>query len=265
MLEWLFGTRKKLLEEPIQKEELNLLDQSLWQAPYLNRPLRERLIRWCRVFIQEKDWEGCNNFQVTTESQWIVASSAGLMVLAYDDWYFDRTKSILIYPTPYVAKEDGRSSFLQTSIPALMGEYSRAGQTIYRGPVIVNWQDIQSASQGKNNGDNLVIHEFSHQLDMINSPYADGLPPLPHGINEQLWKTSFRAEFQTARSLVEQGHRVLMNDYGLTQESEFFAVGSEYYFQIPTLLAEFHPKLFSLLNDFYQLDLREVLPSHPED
>ena len=261
-LAWLLGTRRKLLSQPVTANELKLLDDAVWQARYLNSGLREKLARWVRVFISEKNWEGCNGQEINERIQWTIASAAGLLVLAYDDWYYDRTQTILVYPAPYVATEDGRSGFAtSTPIPALMGEFPRAGQTTYRGPVIVNWRDVVQASHGPNQGDHLAIHEFSHQLDMLNGPAADGLPPLPENINEGHWHKAFKREFEAARSLVAQGHTILMNDYSLSQESEYFAVGSEYYFQQPTALSQFHPQLFALLNDFYQLDLRELLPA----
>ncbi len=252
----IFGNRKQTSSLPIKPQDHATLGSSLWQGRMLSPARREKLIRWCRVFMEEKNWEGCNGLELTDEIRWSISAAAGLMVLAYDDWYFDRTQTILVYPAPYVAKEDGRSSFLNGNLPAIMGEFPRAGQTIYRGPVIVNWDDTYEACQHPNDGNHLVIHEFAHQLDMINSPFADGLPPLPSSIDEDRWRKEMKREFDGARGMVEQGYRVLINDYGLTQESEFFAVASEYFFQIPDELHQYHPNVFALLLQFYQLDLR---------
>ncbi len=164
------------------------------------------------------------------------------MVLEYEGWYFDKTATLLVYPTPYKATVDAR--FVQSSNPILGGEFHRAGETIYRGPVILNWQDIEPARQHHNGGHHLVMHEFAHQLDMINGPSADGLPPLPNGVDEVAWLRAFKAEYQAARDMVAAGHRILMDDYGLTQESEFFAVACELFFQLPDELAEYHPQVF---------------------
>jgi len=105
----------------------------------------------------------------------------------------------------------------------------------------------------------LVIHEFAHQLDLINSPFADGLPPLPADIDEVDWKNSMHREFQTARQDVADGHRIGLDDYGLTKESEFFAVASESFFQCPSELFRNHPRVFELLLQFYRTDLRICL------
>ena len=261
MLDWLFGNRKKLQSQRITVIEEQQLDSSIWQARFLSASARHALIRWIRVFIAEKKWEGCNGLQVDVAMQWAVAASAGLMVTAYPDWFFGKTSSILIYPTPYIAKAGPQYSSLSEGIPSVMGEFARAGETIYRGPVIVNWQDLQYAKESANSGNHLAIHEFAHQLDLINSPFADGLPPLPANIDEKRWKAGMQREFQASRSMVADGYRVFINDYGLTKESEFFAVASELYFQAPRVLAEHHPNVFELLRQFYQQDLRQLLPS----
>ncbi len=173
------------------------------------------------------------------------------MVLAYPDWYFDRTSTILIHPRPYVSRTP------TTANPAgVVGEQARSGETMYRGPVVLNWQDVHRASVRPFEGHHLVIHEFAHQLDMINGPWADGFPPLPNHVNEDDWRKALQAEFETACEIVRQGDSVLIDDYGLTNLSEFFAVASELYFQTPENLSKYHPGVFDLLLDFYQLDLR---------
>jgi Mlc titration factor MtfA (ptsG expression regulator) len=258
MLEWLFGTRKGLLKKDVTDDERRRLDQSLWQAKFLSPKERDQLIRWSRVFIAEKNWEGCNGLTLSESMKWCVASVAGLMVLAYPDWYFDRTASIVIHPRPYKARIEPPIAS-STFNPTLGGEFHRAGETIYRGPVVLNWQDIEAASQNFNHGHHLVIHEFAHQLDMINGPNADGLPPLPGDVDEDAWRKAMRAEYQMARDMVSKGYRILINDYGLTQESEFFAVASELYFQTPHELAEYHPNVYALLNQFYVSDMSKKI------
>ena len=254
MFEWLFGRRKRLLEKEVSRDELERLDHSLWQASVLTPQHREQLVRWSRVFIAEKTWEGCNGLAITDEIQLSVAAMAGMLVLAYPDWYFDRTATILIHPTPYRVRVEPQI-LSSTFNPTLGGEFHRAGETIYRGPVVLNWQDIQFAKEDSNHGHQLVVHEFAHQLDMINGPAADGLPPLPNNIDEDAWRNAMHNEFKTAREMVAQGYPIRIDDYGLTQESEFFAVASELYFQVPHELAEFHPNVYTLLNQFYVVEL----------
>jgi len=258
MFEWLFGRRKQLLKKEIQPNERDTVKRSIWQASYLATPQLEQIIRWSRVFIAEKTWEGCNGVKMTEDLQWKVAAAAGLMVLAYPDWYFDKTSTILIHPQAYKVTVSGRHSAL-TIGNEMAGEFYRAGETIYRGPVVLNSHDIQNSAQDANDGHHLVVHEFSHQLDMINGPSADGLPPLPGNVDEVAWLAALKAEYHRAQEMVSQGYMILMNDYGLTQESEFFAVASELYFQRSTELAEYHPNVYQLLKQFYVTDMAAIV------
>jgi len=42
-----------------------------------------------------------------------------------------------------------------------------------------------------------------------------------------------------------------INPYGATNEAEFFAVVSEYFFERPKLLKEKHPELYNLLAEIF--------------
>jgi len=254
MLQWLLGGRKSILAKPVTQKELADLSQVLWQSSLLAVEQRHLLAKWMRVFISEKNWEGCNGLVLTDRMRQTVAASAGLMVLKYPGWFFDRSTTILLYPEPYVART--QIPVLETSFHGeLGGYYYRAGETRYRGPVILNWSDVEAASSGHNHGEHLVVHEFSHQLNMINGPSADGLPPLPQGVSESVWMQAMKAEYEAAREMVAHGHRTLINDYGLSAQSEFFSVASELYFQRQAMLAQYHPKVYELLKQFYQIDL----------
>jgi Mlc titration factor MtfA (ptsG expression regulator) len=94
---------------------------------------------------------------------------------------------------------------------------------------------------------------------MIDDPQADGLPPLPQGVEPTRWKEEFLSEFAASRAAVERGESIVIDDYGLTHPSEFFAVASESYFQIPWDLREYHPKVYELLREFYITDLARAM------
>ena len=44
-----------------------------------------------------------------------------------------------------------------------------------------------------------------------------------------------------------------INPYGATNQAEFFAVVSEYFFERPDLLRQKHPELYELLKKIFQL------------
>ncbi len=240
--------------ETITTEQFEELDRLVWQAAWLDDATRRSMIHWSNRFIASRHWEGCNGFRINEEVKRTVALNASLLVLAYPEWTFPSTRTILIYPRPYKARSRGGDLH-----HGLGGEYYRSGETLARGPIALNWLDIQRAIHRDNDGDHIVLHEFSHQLDMIDDPTADGIPPLPRRLNSDRWRKDFMSEFQLARELVEQGEQIVIDDYGLTHPSEFFAVATECYFQIPWDLREYHPELYRLLQEFYITDLAHAM------
>ncbi len=66
------------------------------------------------------------------------------------------------------------------------------------------------------------------------------------------WRSAFNREFRHAKQVVESGGRIWMDHYGLTSESEFFAVSTEACFQSPQALAHYHPNVYELLLLFYR-------------
>lgn len=238
----------------VEPQDLEDLDRYVWQAGWLDDSRRRSMVVWAKRFIASKHWEGCNGFRINDEVKKTIALNASLLVLAYPEWTFPSTRTILVYPRPYKARSRGGDLH-----HGLGGEYYRSGETLARGPIALNWHDIQRAIHRDNDGDHIVLHEFAHQLDMCDDPKADGIPPLPPGLDAEQWREDFETEFHLAREMVEQGEEIVIDDYGLTHPSEFFAVASECYFQIPWDLREYQPDLYELLQDFYVTDLAHAM------
>lgn len=49
-----------------------------------------------------------------------------------------------------------------------------------------------------------------------------------------------------------------IRQYGATNEQEFFAVASEYFFERPKMLKAKHPELYQSLQKLYQQDVAEI-------
>ena len=68
------------------------------------------------------------------------------------------------------------------------GDSSREGESWYRGPVILSWADALAGGRWESDGDNLVLHEFAHQLDMRSGRDVDGTPVLRNRQQVQRWQ-----------------------------------------------------------------------------
>jgi Mlc titration factor MtfA (ptsG expression regulator) len=134
----------------------------------------------------------------------------------------------------------------------LEGRSAREGEAWHRGPVILSWPDVLTDARGASGGHNLVLHEFAHQLDMLNGGHADGVPPLTSAAQDQRWVGLMEREYQRLRREVAAGERTLLDPYGTKNQAEFFAVLTEAFFELPRELRGAHSELYEILREFYR-------------
>ena len=133
------------------------------------------------------------------------------------------------------------------------GESARLGESWYRGPVILSWDEIEEDTRHAGEGRNLVWHEFAHQIDMLDRS-TNGTPPLASATERRRWHDVMTAEFQKLRRDARHGRATLLDTYGAENEAEFFAVASEAFFESPNALKGEFPRLYGLFKDFYRQD-----------
>ncbi len=72
----------------------------------------------------------------------------------------------------------------------------------------------------------MVIHEFAHQLDMLDGS-VDGTPPLESGRQAERWREVMTAEYGRLCGDLDRGRGTLLDEYAAENQTEFFAVTSE--------------------------------------
>ncbi|QLE58634.1 zinc-dependent peptidase [Nostoc sp. TCL26-01] len=82
---------------------------------------------------------------------------------------------------------------------------------------------------------------------------AEGVPILPRKSDYSIWARVMTAEYQQLCNDVHQGIETVIDSYGATNPAEFFAVATETFFEKPESLLEKHPKLYKLLQNYYQV------------
>jgi Mlc titration factor MtfA (ptsG expression regulator) len=92
-----------------------------------------------------------------------------------------------------------------------------------------------------------------HQLDMLDGQ-IDGTPPLDDAKLARRWQKVMSDEYERLCRDAEHGRPTLLDDYGATNEGEFFAVATECFFDRPAALRERHPSLYGVLRDYFQQD-----------
>lgn len=224
---------------------------------YGRLPLAEQreLERLVQVFLAEKRFVGCAGQEVDDEVRLTIAAQACLLLLGNNTGYFPTLRTLLVYPGAFVVEKlrPEPSGVLQETRQVLSGESWSQGQ------VVLSWEDVLAGAADPDDGRNVVIHEFAHQLDQEKG-YANGAPSLTGQARRARWAHVLGSEFSALRERLASGDPFapppLINPYGATDPAEFFAVASEVFFEQPGRLAAEHPALYAELAGFYRADPR---------
>jgi Mlc titration factor MtfA (ptsG expression regulator) len=239
--------RRQLTAQPFPADWLAILERNVAHYRWLSPAEQGRLRDDLRIFAAEKYWEGCGGLTITDEIRVTISAQACLLVLGLEHNYFDRVLSVLVYPQGFRDMDVTQGGGIHREGLAL------SGQAHYRGPVILAWSEVLADGRQPRHGRNLVFHEFAHQLDMLDG-MINGTPPLGSAAEQLRWREVMTQEYERLRRDSATGRATLIDDYGTTNEAEFFAVATETFFDRPRELARLHPRLYELLRDYYRQD-----------
>lgn len=224
--------RARLLRRPFPKDwEPFLSEVPIY--PWLSAEEKHELKGHIQVFVAEKKFEGAAGFAVDDRVRIIVAGNACLLLLHRETDYFPLMRTVVVYPTLYVARytRPGPAGTVEEGVEL------RAGESWPLGTVVLAWDAVESAGFGPG-GQNVVVHEFSHQLDLEDGA-MQGVPVLPPDLAE-VWAEVFFREYAQARESLSP--------------AEFFAVATELFFSDPWALSD---PLYALLSRYFQLNPRQ--------
>ncbi len=238
--------RKKLQAAPFPRAWEDFIHRNVRHARGLSEQQQARLRGYLQVFVAEKYWEGCGGQTITDEVQVTIAALVGILVLGVEPpYYFDRVKTILVYPSVYLQPEHTAGGLLVEEDVEVLGE------AWHGGPVILSWDSVLESGRHPHTGHNVVFHEFAHCLDGLDGE-TDGTPPLSSRQEQRQWREITDQEFHRLQRDSQQGRATLLDSYGATNKAEFFAVATECFFELGSEMKEYHPRLYEALSKFYR-------------
>ncbi|MEQ8787525.1 MAG: zinc-dependent peptidase [Pirellulaceae bacterium] len=255
---WLKRRRRRSLRfAPLPEAWREILVANVHHYAHLPELLRRRLEEQTKVFVAEKWWEGCEGLEITDEIRVTIAGNACLLLLGSDDDFcFDRVQTVLVYPGRYIQRPERQP---RAGVVTDMTPQVDLGVSWHHGPVTLSWPDVLRAGRGRDRRGNVVVHEFAHKLDELNGD-TEGVPPLPDADLERRWKPTMQREYEQLQYAVEEGLPTPLDEYGLTNRAEFFAVATESFFEHSEALHSERPELYALLRDFYRVDPMQWTP-----
>jgi Mlc titration factor MtfA (ptsG expression regulator) len=230
--------RARIMARPFPAAWRELLRRRL---PIYNRlpvPAQLRLRQRTQVLLAEVPFIGCAGLEVDEEMRVLIAAQAALLLVGRGP-AFRNLRQVLVYPGHFAVErsQPGPDGVVHEGRQVMSGESWQQGQ------VVLAWDAVQDGVGDPDDGVNVVIHEFAHQLDQETGP-ANGAPFLGRREPHERWARVLNAEFAQLRSCVARDEAGLIDPYAATNAAEFFAVVSELFFERPGALAAEHPALY---------------------
>jgi len=239
--------RKALLGSNLTARQTAIIANQVPLLTKLPADLIPKLEGKIQLFLDQVDFHGCDGLEVTEEMRLAIAAQAALLVVNTDQWY-TTLRTILIYPGAFKSRQQRYDGYVVTEEDSV-----RLGESWARGPVILSWPHSEKGARNDEDGHNVVLHEFAHQLDAL-SGHADGAPVMNKGQSFEDWSHVFLTAYEDHLTAVEQGHMTVLDAYGATAHEEFFAVAVEVFFEKPGQLKREEPEVYAQLKDLFKLD-----------
>jgi len=242
--------RDLLRARPVPHAWRAILQRNLSIFRRLSPEDRAELLGHVHVFLAEKHFEGCDGLELTEEIRVTIAAQACVLLLHRETDYYPELISILVYPSGYTAREERHvgGGIWQEGAEDRLGHTARGMSAL-----VLAWDSARHGAADPGSGENLILHEFAHQLDFENRE-IDGTPALDTHGEYVAWARIMSIEFETLRNAHDAEMPTLLDGYGATNPAEFFAVCTEAFFERPRALRSTHPALYAELQRFFRQD-----------
>ncbi|MBN1885295.1 MAG: zinc-dependent peptidase [Candidatus Krumholzibacteriota bacterium] len=252
----MFGRRKKrreaLKREAFPPRWLEVIERRVAYWHLLSTADKLELLGLVRIFLDEKRFEGCGGLEMNDTVRVVIASLACILLLHRETDVFPGLDSILVYPGEFSSPvEEYHDSGIVTQ-----GFETREGESWGEGALVLSWDVVLEDAADASDGVNVVFHEFAHQLD-DEATRAAGAGYLPDG-DLSAWTAVMDREYRELVEDVEEGYDTFIDEYAAESPAEFFAVVTEYFFELPLDLEEEHPDLYDAMRLYYRQDPAET-------
>lgn len=233
---------------------------------------RSRLRELAEGLLAQKEMAGAAELELSASMQVHIAVQACLPVLNLGLQWYRGWSTIVVYPSEFLVprRHADEAGVVHEYVEPLSGEAWEGG------PLLLSWDDASGAGANAGAAYNVVIHEFTHKIDMLDGE-ANGCPPfdpkLHAGLEPLIWRQTLEDAFERLNAeldLVEASlpanvdpdseaadayyAHLPLDPYAAHDPGEFFAVSSEAFFVDAARLRLAFPDWFELLTRFFRQD-----------
>ena len=237
---FLYKNYRRIRKIPIDfdEEKIKLLAENVAFYQNLNAEKKALFEAKMKKFLSHVRITGVKT-KVEKLDEVLVAAGAIIPIFAFKNWEYTNLNEVLLYPDSF------NSEFHQQG-----NERSFAGM-VGTGPMqnvmILSQHELRQGFLNSTDTSNTAIHEFVHLVDKTDGE-TDGIP---ENLMDQKYVLPWLEMIHKKINEIQEGKSDI-NPYGITNQAEFFAVASEYFFERPDLLKENHPELYNLLEKIFR-------------
>ncbi|MDG2169286.1 MAG: zinc-dependent peptidase [Opitutales bacterium] len=237
------------IEAVFKDEWISSLQHNLPLYAKLPPELQLSLLEKIGQFVSTTYFEGCGDLELTDEMIISVAGQACILILKHDGPPYPNLKTVLLYPSTFqsVVRERDPMGVVTER------EVRRLGESWSNGTVILAWDSVQRGARNIQDGHNVTMHEFAHQLDQEDGN-TDGVPFLESREAYRTWGAVLGDGYSKLVDRTERRKKTVLDKYGATNLAEYFAVATEAFFEKPRQMQRKRADLYEELKDYYQLD-----------
>ena len=249
---WPSRRLRQALGRPMPASFIAIIDRNLPVYRRFGPELQQQLRTLIQQFLYQKKFVGCDGLVVTDEMRVTIAAQACLLLLNRVTRVYPALHTILLYPGAFLVPRN------QVDAAGVVTEMRQdlLGESWSDGRVVLSWDHVRRGAADWHDGQNVVLHEFAHQLDS-ESGSTNGAPYLGSQASYRSWSEVLSRDFAALRADAMLRQQSVIDHYGATSPAEFFAVATETFFEKPWEMAERHPALFGEFSRYYRVDPRQ--------
>jgi Mlc titration factor MtfA (ptsG expression regulator) len=233
------SSRKKV--EPFPLHWHDLLETEVEFYRNLNAEEQQRFQKRMMQFLSEVYIDSVN-LEISELDIILIAASGVIPVFAFRDWHYTTLSGIILYPDYFNEEFQFSDKSKSKRIAGVVGTGRLEGK------MILSRKALYHGFKNDNDGRNTAIHEFVHLIDKMDDN-VDGIPEiLMQNAYTIPWLNLIHQEMNNIAR-----NKSKLRAYGATNQAEFLAVASEYFFESPERLKKEHPELYKILSRSFRI------------
>ncbi|WP_053977251.1 M90 family metallopeptidase [Mangrovimonas xylaniphaga] len=170
----------------------------------------------------------------------LIAASAVIPVFGFPEWHYTNLSGVLLYPDNFNEDFEFEDKKGNRIIAGVVGTGRLEKQ------MILSKKALRHGFSKSSSKTNTGIHEFVHLIDKMDG-VTDGVPErlIQHAYVIP-WLKMIHKEMEAIND-----NKSDIRNYGGTNEAEFFAVASEYFFENPERMKKKHTELYKMLESCF--------------